>query len=279
MQQRDKYRTAWLRLHKTYERRAYNILIKYFREQALKVPYEYLDKDTLETTINNTIKIGGLYTVYYNMYNLIGLLHGERIGLGVNRDIKNFEMMRFRYEWQKTLLKWIMENVGYRIESVRKDFVKYIVQLVYDSFEQGITLRDLTNNIHKLINRRDFYKWQAERIARTESTLAANRSIATAGDTLGLLYDKIWISGHDARVRTNPKDQFDHRAMDGVQIHREDYFAVPNTDGKPELIEFPGSDIQKDGTRTSAGNVINCRCTWSILVRRDSNGRIIRQWN
>ena len=268
---RDKYRKIWLRLHKAYERKAYNVLIKYFRKEARSIPYEYLELENYEATISNTIKIGSLYNAYLDMYNLIGTVHGERVGKGINRDIKDFSSITFQSEWQRNLFNWILDNVGFRIVSVRSEFIKYIQRLVAESFSQGLSTRELAVQIHKLINRRDFYRWEALRIARTESTLAANRAGMVAAETSGLLYDKVWVSIPDARTRRKPEDKFDHLVMDGVQIPKDDFFNVQG-----ELIAFPGSDVKKDGTRSSAGNVINCRCTAAVVVRRDSNGRIIR---
>ena len=276
---RDKYRKAWLRSQKVYERKAFNILRKYFRQEALKVPYEFLNEENYEGSVDAAIKIGGLYNAYYDIYNVIGTLHGERIGKGLNRDIKDFSSIIFKSEWQRNLFNWILENVGFRIISVRQEFVKYIRQLVAQSFIDGVTTRELSAQIHKLIARRDFYRWQALRIARTESTNAANSSALVAGDSSGLVYDKIWISGQDSRVRQFPDDNFDHREMDGQIVAKNDYFETRGfIDNAPikEYLLHPGADTVRGGGKSSAGNVINCRCTTALMVRRDSNGRIIR---
>jgi len=142
----------------------------------------------------------------------------------------------------------------------------------------------LASDIHKLIGRRDFYRWQALRIARTESTNTANSAALVAGDSSGLVYDKIWISGHDNRVRHFPDDNFDHRKMDGQVVAKEDYFetsgVVKDASGNKipfkEYILHPGADTVKGGGKSSAGNIINCRCTSALIVKRDSNGRIMR---
>ena len=116
---RDKYRKAWLRAHKAYERKAYNILRRYFRQEAMKVPYEFLDKENYEGSIDSAIKTGSLYNAYYDLYNIIGTIHGEKVGKGLNRDIKDFSAITFQSAWQRNLFNWILENVGFRIISVR----------------------------------------------------------------------------------------------------------------------------------------------------------------
>lgn len=268
-----KYRKMWLRAHKGYERSAYNILRKYFRQQALKVPYAFLDKENYKQTINNTVLIGGLYDVYFEVYRIIGTVHGERIGKGINRDIKEFNPLTFGSEYQRGLFNWVLENIGFRIVSVRQEFVRYIQALVAQGFKDGLTTRELAAQIQKLIGRRDFYRWQALRIARTESALAANRAAVVAGEASGIVLDKLWISIPDNRTRPQPGKtaEFDHRVMDGVKVEQDGFFNVQG-----EFLAYPSAAVTKTGAKSSGGNVINCRCTTALVPRRDSNGRIIR---
>lgn len=269
---KNKYRKSWLRAHKSYERKAYTILRKYFRSEANKIAYAFLDKDNYMQTIDNSINIGGLYTAYFEMYKIIGVIHGERIGKGINRDIKEFNGITFQSEYQRGLYDWILDNIGFRIVSVREEYVRYIQKLVAEAFEEGLDVNRLASKIEKVINQRGFYRWQALRIARTESALAANRSAMLAGRSSGIVLDKIWISIPDARTRTNPPSAFDHRLMDGVKVGENEYFDVNG-----EKILYPSAVTTQSGTQSSGGNVINCRCTSAYIPRRDSNGRIIRR--
>jgi len=104
---RDKYRKAWLRAHKAYERKAFNILKKYFKNEALKVPYELLDEETYEGSIDKAIKVGGLYNAYYDLYNVIGTIHGERIGKGLNRELKMvcISKQRVTFYWKALVMQ------------------------------------------------------------------------------------------------------------------------------------------------------------------------------
>ena len=269
---KNKYRKSWLRAHKSYERKAYTILRKYFRSEANKIAYDFLDKDNYMQTIDNSVNIGGLYTAYFEMYKIIGVIHGERIGKGINRDIKDFNLITFQSEYQRGLFQWLIDNIGFRIVSVRQEYVNFIQQLVLQAFNDGFTTRELSDKIHKLINQRGFYRWQALRIARTESSAAANRAAMTAGRSSGIVLDKIWISIPDARTRTNPPSKFDHRLMDGVKVGENEYFDVNG-----EKILYPSAVTTQSGSQSSGGNVINCRCTSAYIPRRDSNGRIIRR--
>jgi len=253
----------------------FTIFRRYFVKEAKNIPFEFLDAENYEATVDNSIKIGGLYNAYYEAYNQIGLIHGKRIGKGINRDIKNFDPMVFTSEYQRQLFNWILDNVGYRIVSVRGDFVKYIQGLLADGLVQGKTMRETAIEIEKLINRRNFYRWQALRIARTESTAAANRAAVISGSTTGIVLEKVWISGKDARVRRLPDDAFDHTLMDGKKVDEKGFFAVPGKFGV-ELLEYPGAPVTKSGAKSSGANVIQCRCTAALVPKRDANGRIMR---
>ena len=270
---RDKYRKAWLRAHKSYERKAYSILRKYFRGEALKIPYSFLDKDNYKQTIVNNVQIGSIYDAYFEIYKIIGTVHGERIGKGINRDIKDFNPFTFQSAYQRSLFNWILENIGYRIVSVRKEFIKYIQSLVAEAFSDGLTQRQLAAQIHKLIGRRDFYRWEALRIARTETGLAANRASVIAGETSGIVLDKLWISIPDNRTRPAPGKitEFNHRVMDGVKVPQDGFFDVQG-----EFLSYPSAATTKTGAKSSGANVINCRCTAALIPRRDANGRIMR---
>lgn len=80
-------------------------------------------------TIDNSVNIGGLYTAYFEMYKIIGVIHGERIGKGINRDIKDFNLITFQSEYQRGLFQWLIDNIGFRIVSVRQEYVNFIQQI------------------------------------------------------------------------------------------------------------------------------------------------------
>jgi hypothetical protein len=129
----------------------------------------------------------------------------------------------------------------------------------------------MSKEITELVNRRNFYRWQALRIARTETTTAANNAAVIAGETTSVVMDKVWISAVDARTRRTPPDRFDHVHMNLVKVPLGDDFNVSG-----ELIAYPGAKTTKSGARTSGGNIINCRCTVGQTPRRDENGKIVR---
>lgn len=269
---RDKYRKSWLRAHKRYEKRVYSIFKKVFKTEANKIPFDFLNASNLDEDLNKAISLSAFQNAYYDAYNEIGLIHGERIGKGINRDIKNFDVNTFYNAYTQGLFDWLIDNIGYRIISVREEFIKQIKKIIVNSFEQGLTTFEISKEIQKLVNRRDFYRWQALRIARTETTAIANRAASIAGSSSGIVLDKVWISALDKRVRVNPPDKYDHREMNGVKVAENEYFDVQG-----DLLEYPGAPITKNGTPSNGANVINCRCTVALVPKRDSNGMVIRR--
>jgi len=266
-----KFRTSWERVHKTYERKAYKIFKAYFSNEAKNIPWNYLTEDNYKSVVAGSVKIYKLYNAYYDVYNQIGLIHGNRIGKAINKELKEFNPIAFESAYQRELYDWIMKNSGNRIVSVHSGYIKYIQQLLAQGVMEGRTMRETAIEIERLVNKPNFYRWQAQRIARTESTASANRGAIYSGNTSGVLLDKIWISGKDGRVRTRPPSRFDHREMNGKKVERDGFF---NVDG--ELIEYPGALVTKNGDKSSGANVINCRCAVALVPRRDKNGRLIR---
>ena len=276
----EQYRKQWLRFHKIYERRAFNILRKMFKQITLDLPFDELTEQNYPSKIELSVKQNTFINAYWRLYTTIGLLHGTRVGRSIDKDIKDFSLDLFQNNFRFKIYNWILENAGFRITSVRAEYIEYIKQLIANGLQDGKTIREISKEIVKLVRRRSFYGWQAMRIARTETTAAANQGAVLAGESSGIVWNKIWISALDNRTRRHPDDKFDHREMHEVQVRKEDYFkltAIDKNGSYDEYIEFPGAPITRAGNQTSAGNVINCRCTVSVIAARDSNGRIIRR--
>ena len=244
----------------------------YFKKQALNVPYPIMTKENYKSLVSESIKKDGLLNTYYQAYLTIGVMHGIDVNKILNNQLKSFEDIVFQNEYQANIFKWLIDNIGYRITSVHNEFIKYIRNEILKSFEDGLTTREMAERIYKLINQKGFYRWQALRIARTESTTIANLATITSARSNNLVYEKVWISALDARTRRKPPSKFDHREMNGVRVDADKPF---NVNG--ELLEYPGAPVTADGKRSSAQNIINCRCAVALVPKRDKDGRLIRK--
>ena len=265
------FRRQWLRSHRAYEKRAYRILKNTFRALGNSIPFDQLTNVNYPSVIWDAIPERPIYDAYIQIYLQIGIIHGNRIGKGINKDIKEFTASQFEENFRRYVYVWMRDTLGFRITSVRQEYIKYIIALIDEGRANNKTILEISKDITKLINQRNWYGWQSLRIARTESTSAANLSAIQAGNASGVVWEKVWISATDNRVRRPPKSHFDHFEMNGKTVLKGDFFDVNG-----ERIEFPGAQMTQHGRPTSAGNIINCRCAVAVRARRDRHGRIIR---
>jgi uncharacterized protein with gpF-like domain len=137
---------------------------------------------------------------------------------------------------------------------------------ITQGYEQNLSVADIS----RLLQQQGFYRAQSLRIARTETTTITNASTFMAGSSSDLVMDKVWISAQDKRTR---RKVFDHLNMNGVKVPYDDDFIVSG-----ESLAYPG-DITNREVRTSAGNIINCRCKIALIPRVDDDGFAIRKIN
>ena len=268
MAKTNSYRKQWLRYHKSYEKRALKRLRLVFREWVKDIPFDKLNSD-YKKQIEKAVKEDLISDAVIDIYTQIGLIHGKKVGANINKQIKLFSFGDFESDFLDMLMDFLNKDGGKTIKTIRRTFIDDIIRLISQAQEDGEGIRETAREIQKKVNKRGFYRWQAERIARTESTSAANMAALQAGLNSGIVMDKVWISSTDKRTRRIPEDEFDHLAMDEVKVRATKNFKVPSKDG-PEDMMFPGDP------KGSAGNVINCRCALAMIAARDNNGMIIQ---
>ena len=263
---RREYRKRWLSYHDRYQRRGLRIFRKAIRGTVSKVPLDNLSKYTYPELIQMNITEDQILDAYTDFYLSVGLTHGKRVGSEVNKQLKRFEVGFFDAAFRKAVRSWLMQNAGARITSVRSALIKTLVDFIADSIGEGLTIDEVTRKVKKFVLSRGFYRWQIERIVRTETTAAANYGASVAGDVSGVKMVKEWVSSMDGRTRRRPEDQFDHWVMDGARVAKDDFFDVQG-----EKLLFPGDPNPK----IAAGAVINCRCTVGLIPQRDANGDLV----
>jgi uncharacterized protein with gpF-like domain len=202
---------------------------------------------------------------YVEIYTKVGLTHGRRVGASINTQLKNFTFDTFSSVFKRDLISWLIQNGSRRIVTVRQSYLEYINQIITTKLADGKSMSEIATELQKLVKSRGFYRWQALRIARTETTTAANYAAAQAGNTSGFVMEKMWISALDNRTRRPPNSHFDHYDMNQKRVGQREKFYVSG-----DNMAFPGSP---EGQK---GNVINCRCTVAIVPKRNSQGDLIR---
>ncbi len=262
-----KYRATWLRLRDRYEKLGYKGFRKSIRNTALKIPFDQLPEKDFKIYIQSAIQESDISKAYSDFYFNIGLHYGKKVGASINKQTKNFSPDTFIEAYRVLVQQWVLSNGGQRIVSMRQTLIDYVVQFIVDGMSEGKDIRTISRELEKLVRSNGFYRWQIERIVRTETTAAANFGATVAGNDSGIELDKVWISSNDSRTRQHEKgDKYDHVDMDLIKVGEHDLF-----ESQGDLLRFPGDP------KGSASNVINCRCTVALVAKRDADGNLIRR--
>lgn len=271
--QRKTYRNRWLRQRGLYERMATTRFHKNIRENLFRLPFDDFTRFNYAALVNAFISAQMIVDAFAVVYTDVGIKHGLKIGRAITKEAKEFNPQTFEDQYAQFISDWIQDNLGEKITSIRQTLIAEILRIIADAFSRNDgtagtsptrSVPNIAAEIKKKVKSKDFYLWQAKRIARTETTAAANLGAIMAANDHDVELEKEWISTIDKKTRRKPQDEYDHLFMDGNTVDLRDDFLV---DG--ENLHYPGDP------RGSAGNVINCRCTIAVLVKRDSEGRII----
>ena len=250
----------WHKLQLLYERKVYRIVQKHIKIILNKIPVDNVTFYTYEALISLNITYQDIQNMLVEIYSVIGLDYGNKINQNLE-NVKKVNILFNEYLLNQILL-FLSNEGGVKIISIRENLVVYVIKSIKDALKENATVVDLQNAIYSIVSKSQaFYKWQALRIARTETTSASNFSAMKTAQNSDLLLDKIWISVQDDRTRITP---FDHLDMNNVKQELNKPFFVGG-----ENIQYPGD------TKASAGNVVNCRCTVAFVPRRDRDGLVI----
>ena len=238
------------------------------KETLLRIPFDNLETWNYKIILDVNINDKEITNAYTDLYYNIGLSNGKHTGKEINRQLKNFNPVTFKSSYFDFIRNWLLRNGGERIVSVKNELIKYVIDFIVKGMEAEKDMRTIARELHKHILSRNFYRWQIERIVRTETTAAANLGSIQAGNASGVIWEKEWISAHDKRTRRDIGDKypnrFDHWDMDGVKVLKGEKFNVQG-----DMLEYPGDP------KGHPANTINCRCSVVVVARRDSEGRII----
>lgn len=233
--------------------------------QALsKIDWDKIETSTYKPLIEFNFDPKPIQNFYERFYYSVGLTNGNRLLREIKPDVKALDPFNFQNGYLDWIKKWLVDFGGKRITSVSQGIVDELMKIISERVGQGVNIRVIAREIEKLIKRRDFYRWQIERIVRTETTAASNLGAVNAGNSANILWEKEWIAQTDRRTRRNPTSFYDHLDMDGVRVDKTAKF---NVNG--DMLEFPGD------TRGQVGNIVNCRCAVSVVPKRDVNGRLV----
>ena len=136
------------------------------------------------------------------------------------------------------------------VKDITQSTGKEISRIVEKGLGEGLSTREIANNLKKSDKSGIFDLGRANRIARTEATKVVNEASVESYKQLkdvGIRVDKQWLSARDGKVRPS------HAALDGTTVSASEKFALPS--------EFGGHEASSPATFDEVGENVNCRCT------------------
>jgi len=238
------------KLRQRQEIQAYRIVRRNVLKIVNNIPFNNMSKGTFDYLINANVTIEQVKTMYNEIYSELGKPHYKRIQKSIKAEI----------DFDSIISAWLNQNAGLRIVSVHATLIESIVKVIAEGYENNISIAEITRNLQRQFG---WYKAQALRIARTETTTATNIATVLAAQSSNLVLEKNWVSVQDNRTR---RKIYDHLDMNGQKV---DEFAPFFVGG--ENLDYPGDP------KGSAGNTINCRCKVVFTVKLDERGKPIRK--
>ena len=151
----------------------------------------------------------------------------------------------------------IRDQAVTRVKNISEGTKRILKRHIEDGIEEGDSIEQIADRLNTVYEI-SMIPNRAEMIAQTETISTTNFAGQEVAKQSGLKLKKQWISTLDGRTRgSDPKDEFDHVHMDGVDQEMEQPYDVSG-----ERMMFPGDSA----LGASAGNTINCRCAEGYIV-------------
>jgi hypothetical protein len=268
----DQYRRNYILLQNAYEKQAYRIVKKHLNIIIKGLSLGNITADNAKMTVEAGFDKRHINKMYFELYRTIGLQHGKFVVRNIDSDTKDIGLTFFEVFFNNLINTVLINSIGSRITTVSETMIDAIVKIIKEAYKtEDLNIMQIRKLIYDKVRDNNFYRYQALRIARTETTTISNYATLQAGRASRLVMTKKWVSIQSERTRVTPEDQFDHLNMNDVVVELEDLFNVDGKDGNNPIM-YPGD--QELGV---AGNIINCRCAMTLVPKRDSNGRPIRK--
>lgn len=228
------------------ELQAYRIVRRNVLKIVNSIKFENMTVGTYEALVNANVTEKQIKEMYKEIYTTL-----------IKPQYKR-SLIKAEIDFETIILNWLNSNAGLRIVSVHQTLIDSIIAVIADGYANNLSVADITRNLQ---NKFGWYKAQALRIARTETTTATNYATGLAAENSKYELEKTWISVQDNRTRRPPKSMFDHLDMNGVKVDANKPFFVGG-----EEIMFPGDP------NGMSGNIINCRCKVVYTIKEDEDG-------
>lgn len=236
-----------------YERKAYRIIQRHIKQMLLGIPLDNVGLSSWEMLIASNITAEKVKAMLVEVYYTIGKQAKKQFKI----EKKFFD---YSDEFLQEVLAYINANAAEKIVTIQNTLIKTVVAAIRPYVTDDISLTELKNLIYKIGNSTGkYYKWQALRIAVTETTTAANHAKFVEAQKSDLVLLKKWVSLNDNRVRHS------HMAENGQTVELNEPFIM--SDGSKLMFAGDPNGIPSQ--------VINCRCTLSFIPKKDKDGNYL----
>lgn len=247
----------WERLQYMYERKSYRIVQRHLKKILGEIPLNNISLSNYQILIYSNITDEKIKAILVDIYKEVGFDYSRRIKKEINKTTKS---VLFTDSFLNDILLFLAGEGGSKIVSIRGTLIEDIIKAIQIKIEENATLVELQKAIYEIVTKsQQFYKWQALRIARTETTFASGFAAMRTASQYNFELTKQWIAAKDDRTRR------DHRIENGQIVDFNEPFIM--ADGTQMM--YPGDPKGK------ASQVINCRCTIGFVPKKDKDGNII----
>jgi len=216
--------------------------------------------------IQSLLISGNIQRVMRLMYSQVGARYAKEAygSLNVRKAFGNL------VEWFDSIMQYIgMEFYNKGLLKITQTTRKILQDVLDKSIQEGWGYLETAKYFKETIP--GINASRAEMIARTESGKAIHAGTYVGVDKSIWQKEKVWISAQDQRTRrnreNNPK-KADHLLLDGQTVDFNQYFH-DDTNGVKML--------HTHDPKAPASEVVNCRCSYAVINKRDANGRLIRK--
>lgn len=247
----------WQRLQYMYERKAYRIVQRELKVILNSIPLNNVSLANYQILFYSNLNEEKVKNILVQIYKEVGFDYAKRMKKEIESTTKN---VLFSDSFLQDILLFLSGEGGAKITSVRKTLIEEIIKAIQEKIKDNASLINLQDAIFEIVQKsQQFYKWQALRIARTETTFASSFAAMRVASQSNFEMTKEWISVYDDRTRK------DHRIENGQIVD----FNAPFIMNDGSQMMYPGDP------KGQASQVINCRCTLAFKAKRDKEGNII----
>jgi len=253
MTKAERYRQLFQAMHGRNERKLMRSIQKAMRKDIRNLWIGNIT-DLNYKDVLTKLDLNETYNVLIDFYIEAGGKQGQLVANDIEKQKKRVSPF-FSEIWTSYVLSKVSPLLATKIVTIKNTLIDDIGKLIAEYISLNLDTTDISNAIYNFVDDPKFYKWQSMRIARTETTIAMNLATNQAGVESGVLIDKEWISAGDGKERPT------HAELNGEQVDMNEPFS--------NGLMYPG-DPSGD-----AGEVINCRCTFLQIPKRDAEGNLI----